>query len=553
MVINVGSASMSDTTACGDACYVATVHPSEAISFHLPDTRIDRLLRIEYGSSWNLSPSIPADITGEYHLSVDRAMDLRLLNHVSNRAAPVYTVTVPPSPDREWDGELGAWFESEWGERTLIIVKGVKKGSFASYWTDITVGDQLISIDDVPVEEFTFEEAMKLLKSRLTSTIDRFEPITQFNRTFQQRRKTKESLNPNDCVRLTFMTLEERLRNLRRKAVMGVAGRSSRESRRNSISDGQTEVDVQQTKDTQMVSCRQFLVDTKFLFQSIFMFVRDEHNTKNPPYVIRNRSLKWAVRSFEARINTIVSIRIMCFALTHFIISFTSYQIFYRQRSCEGHPWKCLYPGESSVYTWQEPTKPKKMSVRVGTCEWTFANKNEVAKETKKTRFSLHFIKDEEQGFYGATRTIKLEEIGYMDSLPCPVHSQSEHVFCMIDTEGTTRALIVSDEIKGSNEDDEIVIKRHLTNIRKEIALESRRKSQLKALNGILTPQEVTETNTQNAYLNIANTGNSIESELQQLIDFGEGSYIEKTNQVLVQASYIHTFISIYARASDIP
>ena len=305
LVIHVGSASMSDTTACGDACYVATIYPSEVISFHLPDTRIDRLLRIEYGSSWNLSPSIPADVTGEYHFSITRAMDLRLLNHVSSRAAPVYTVTIP-SPDREWDGELGAWFESEWGRERTLIVKGVKKGSFASYWTDITVGDQLISIDDIPVEEFTFEQAMKLLKARLSSTVDRSEAVTQFNRAFQQRRKTKRSLDSIDCVRLTFMTLEERMRNLRRIAVMGVPRRSSKENRHNVIGKEKSEIDPQQAKDTQMASCRQLLVDTKFLFQSIFMFVHEEPNDMNSPYIIRNRSLKWAVRSFEARSSTMI-------------------------------------------------------------------------------------------------------------------------------------------------------------------------------------------------------------------------------------------------------
>lgn len=189
----------------------------------------------------------------------------------------------------------------------------------------------------------------------------------------------------------------------------------------------------------------------------------------------------------------------------------------------------------------------------MGTCEWIFASKSEDAKETKRHRFSLHFIKDEEQGFYGPTKTIKLEEIGHMDSLPCPVRSQSEKVYCMIDTEGTTRALIISDEIKGSYEEDEVLIKRHLTNIRKEIAAESSRKAQLVALNDIFTPQEVVDTvtlNSQNADIYSAHTVNLIESELQQLIDFGEGTYIERRNQVLVQASCIQFIPSIHGPIS---
>lgn len=103
-----------------------------------------------------------------------------------------------------------------------------------------------------------------------------------------------------------------------------------------------------------------------------------------------------------------------------------------------------MYPGESAPYTWQEPTKPKKLSVRVGICEWIFdSNKKSNRPETAKSPFflSFHFIKDEEQGFYGVTKTIKLEEIGYVDRLPCPERTNGEqagHLYCLVDAEGTT-------------------------------------------------------------------------------------------------------------------
>jgi hypothetical protein len=80
--------------------------------------------------------------------------------------------------------------------------------------------------------------------------------------------------------------------------------------------------------------------------------------------------------------------------------------------------------------------------VRVGICEWIFDKKPNRPQANKSPFFlSFHFIKDEEQGFYGVTKTIKLEEIGYVDRLPCPERTngeQTEHLYCLVDAEGTT-------------------------------------------------------------------------------------------------------------------
>lgn len=289
----------AETTAHHAACYITTIHPSELVSFHLPDTRIDRLLRFEYGTHWNLSCSIPADVTGEYFLTITRAMDLRILPHVSTRAAPVYTVNLP-SPDKAWNGELGAWFETDWGREKTLIVKGVKEGSFASHYTDICVGDELICIDDTPVDQLKFEEAMKLLKTRLSSIKETPEITNQLNRTLQQRKKPKSDdgvgSELSGCVRLTFKTLEERMRSLRRKAVVGRVARSTKESRRRVM--GQNDIPE---KDTEQSKDLLILVDMKFLFQSIFIFVR-EPNSVDPPHKIINRSLQWAVSAIACMI-----------------------------------------------------------------------------------------------------------------------------------------------------------------------------------------------------------------------------------------------------------
>ena len=124
----------NSTTAHHTACYIATVHPSELVTFHLPDTRADRLLRVDYGSSWNLSSSFPADEPGEYFLPMSLARDIRMLPTVSTRAAPVYTVTLPP-PDDEWNGELGVWFETEWGREVRRVLSVAEcKQSVIEYW-----------------------------------------------------------------------------------------------------------------------------------------------------------------------------------------------------------------------------------------------------------------------------------------------------------------------------------------------------------------------------------------------------------------------------------
>lgn len=94
-------------------------------------------------------------------------------------------------------------------------------------------------------------------------------------------------------------------------------------------------------------------------------------------------------------------------------------------------------------------------------------------------------------------------------------------------------------------------MKRHLANIRKEILLEDRRRAQLDALNNILTAQANKNGNIPSENCDLDNRSvhnlNMIESELQELIDFGEGQYIAKRHQVLVQVSRFETASSFLA------
>jgi len=168
----------------------------------------------------------------------------------------------------------------------------------------------------------------------------------------------------------------------------------------------------------------QIVVSTKLLNQSIFIFV---HQSKFVPYRIENRSNNHVVE--------------------------------FRQRDCKDHPWNKLSPGESVGYTWEEPMKPNKLTVRLREVN-TFINHKNTRRIMKSFPFKL--LETEDQGVYGVSRTIKLEEIGLRGLLPCPVRNSTqggpnawqEYLHCRIDPEGGTRVLFVSDDMHTKDADE---------------------------------------------------------------------------------------------------
>lgn len=529
----------SNTTAHRDACYIATVRPSELVPFHLPDTRLERSLRVDFGSSWYLSPSFAADIPGEYLLTINPARDLRMLPPVSSRGAPIYSVSIPSAGQTdEWKGELGVWFETEpWGRERSVIVKGVKPGSYASTFTDIAVGDELIMIDATPIDSLTFVDAMKYMKNRLAAVneliicTDQSPKPSQFQLMMTKKKKlshkpqAEKTASTNNGVTLTFLTQEERLRRLRRAAVWKNDAKLLRESTNISKvlkSEMIPEIDHASTS-TRGACSDEVLVEMKFLFQSVFVFVRAP-DPMDPPHRIINRSLHW--------------------------------RIYYRQRSCDSHPWRCLAPGDSATYTWEEPMKAKKLSVRVGIDDWNEDEMNTqdgVAKDvideidTKCTLrsampfLSYRFIKNEEAGYFGTTKIINLDEIGYMDKLPCPSFRKERSLMCQVDTEGATRVLIVSDDVIGVQATDETIVRRHLESVRKEISFHEYVRKEIRSLretmvllktpynepsiNFVRDSRIVRPTIVENVAEIHCSQVNSeaIEHELHELVDYDEG------------------------------
>ena len=286
-----------------------------------------------------------------------------MLTHVSTRAAPKYKITLPPPADDgiiDWDGELGAYFETEWiseGDRK-ILVKGTKRGKYAFNHTDIHIGDELLRINGISVLKMTFHEAMKTIKDVLSE-------FRAYRERIEQKESGGELSNPQRVLRrlslvpkrkqstatesgeediepvhltLTFRTQEERLRKLRIKAI----------KTKSSFLQASQHAE-NQNEDSNLEPIDALTVETKALHNTMFVIIRGD-DKENPPYKIQNRSSK--------------------------------YFLFFRQRNCEDHDWNILMPGESTSYTWEEPMKSKKLTVRIA------VDRHETPKEVNNDELS---------------------------------------------------------------------------------------------------------------------------------------------------------------------
>ena len=134
--------------------FVVELKAGERKPFFLPDTRADRLLRLDLGSEYYCTSSFPADTPGTYHLALRTPRDPTQLKHVSTRSSAEYTVQVPPDGDglQFWNNELGVWFETDWDHKG-VVVKGCKRDKYAFNHTDIHPGDVLTHIDNKRVDD----------------------------------------------------------------------------------------------------------------------------------------------------------------------------------------------------------------------------------------------------------------------------------------------------------------------------------------------------------------------------------------------------------------
>ena len=579
------------TTAHRSAFYITTVGPCELLPFHLPDSRGERQLRVDLGAPFNVTASVAADFPGEHTLKVARAVDLRLLNHVSTRAAPKYKIVLPPPDDAgigQWDGELGVFFETDWGGDRKIIVKGTKRGKYAFNHTDIHVGDELLRIDGVSVVRMSFTDAMKLLKERLTAVAAAYSNQQQRRAEEHPKRGQRRlSLIPTLMRRgstgstkqgdgdenspprpthlsLTFRTLEERLRKVRVKAGREGGGHSSfltkTMSKRHLVDDkplSKRQIGGLDDKGKPDLSTQDapadINVEMKSMHNTMFVILRSQ-DADNPPFCIQNRSI--------------------------------NYIIFYRQRGCDNHPWNRLKPGESQAYSWEEPMKSKKLTVRVASNSQDVARTNDPALSAQdsssengtdandtssfgtsdvekrsmrtarlKQSLAYQFVDSEERGGYGASITVRLEEIGYKTFLPTPAkdsafngHTRRNFLNCEVDTDGGTRLLIISDDER--SEDERGVLSKHVQTLEKQIAYEEERRKSLYELRFVLTQPVSSGVNNPNVREESFNDeevktnpkdrsedrDTAVENDAKRLVeDYPEETTVTRRDQVVVE------------------
>ncbi|CAB9515429.1 Putative vacuolar protein sorting-associated protein [Seminavis robusta] len=488
---------LEGTTAHRNANYIATAGPLEFVPFHLPDSRGERQLRVGLGAAWNLTASFASDFPGDHTLGVTRSVDLRFLRHVSTRASPMYRVCLPPAHGGEWDGELGVWFETDWGGDRRIIVKGMRRGRHCFNETDIHAGDELLRIDTVSVSRLSFEETMKLLKQRLAQVssssstkakmsdnskwMDRSSGFLRRRQSEQEEERTEST---QDRLILTFRTLEERLRRLRMKAARNSG--VSNVGRTNHGGPGGGDSVSQPGAPMFNRALGGLRVEMKPLHHSMFVVLRRQDPT-NPPFRIENRSM--------------------------------NHTIFYRQRGCESHNWNSLRPGQTQAYSWEEPMRPKRLVVRAARDGLSLgrpeseppddasirsftsegAGSREIEQRTARSSklrqaLSYQYVEDEEQGRFGAATIVKLEEIGYRGILMCPVGMTEDqdarrrrvHLNVEVETDGATRIMVISDDTSQARDDEVAVMNRRLESLKRQLNEEESRLANLAALRYLL-------------------------------------------------------------------
>jgi hypothetical protein len=490
------------TTASQSATYIDSLDTSDLAPFVLPDTRGDRVIRFDFGGSYKLTASVSVDEEGESVLPIKRYVDLKTIRHITTRASPEYQVNLAPDV-QGFSGELGVWFESEWGNSRKLIVKGVKKPSFAFYETDIHVGDELLKIDGIPVTRHTFAETMEILRFRLNEL--RSQDIGRAVRRRASLRlggtmAARESQNMRSTCRpleLVFRTMEESVRRVRMKASQASAITNASTTSLPLLIDSTKNEGAQSVPDAPITYAR---VELKNIHHMMFVVLRPEDS---PPFSIRNQT-------------------------------FTT-TIYFRQKSCTSHSWYSLKPGESCSYAWQEPLKPRRLSVRVAPAlSYRFDEKDHEKGKSSEQNNTVNnkAIKNEEDAFFSQTISVQLEEIGSHDIL----HWQDKRLRSPrmlefeVDVIGITRVLVARDFFQEG--DPQLLRKDCMVLLEEAIEEESKRSLSLVALNENFISRSTCDegTNDQGSTINaIAEEANKLMSNVSEL------STVTRRHQVLVE------------------
>ena len=485
------------------------IPPDGFAPFFLPDTRADRCLRIDPGSQYSLTSSFPADSPGVYTLKLNKPLDPRNLPHVTTRNAACYEVKLPPD-DKQirlgWSGELGVWFETDWDHRG-IVVKGCKRGKYAFNHTEIHAGDVLTAVDGTSIGSKSFDEVMALLKDRL-KVVEELNSGLMVMGDIGDYEEGNERIDIKDQLVLEFMTLEERMKKVRKKALdvqrksrgqinveMGSKefmrqmreefgeeesndsdkepgegrededdpssyGSKSNYDKINNFAAGVLGINNMSSIDEEDRSSDGSLgydtrgedyicVDMTTVGNSLFLYVQPSLS-REPPYRVENSS-------------------------SRSVISF-------KQRNCDGHPWMYLKPGESGAYMWEEPMKPRKLALRASDIDAidrvnNFDNLEDSSrKRVGASRSSRFFGIDNEyddNGSYGNCKTVKLDEIGFTECVPLAglkdeMWDSSNNLWCRVDAVDGTKTLKITD--RDDIVEESLMMRDYKSTIKRELA-----------------------------------------------------------------------------------
>ena len=541
------------TTAHPSALYISSIPPSSWKPFNLPDTRGDRQLRVGLGGYYNLTSSISADVPGEHALRITRAIDLRLLKHVSTRASPEYSITLPPRGGIKFSGELGIWFETEWGTDRCLIVKAIRHDSFCYDKTDVHIGDELLLIDGAPVSRMTFSEAMSVLRNRISAIKEQKEEVLPSRRpaanlarraslsfnlsgrfsssqVVESETKSEETIRSKaNPLTLTFRTVEERLRRVRLKA----ARTSAANDQLNRDAASNTEL-TSSENDGEPVFMK---AELKTLHKSMYLVLG---SIGTVPYEIHNRS----------RNST----------------------MYFRQRGCHNHPWRVLKPGSFEMYCWEEPMKAKRLTVRVATEDsFVFAlqsdedDLDDSALEGNETARSIvgdtarnmaqglsaskkkknKRVKDEEDSEFSQSISVRLEEIGFKDFLRYRASNNlHKNLELEVDVVGSTRVLVVRD--LSTEMDSEAQLMNHLNTLRNKCSEEEERIQHLRSLRSQLPSIQSGE---DIAEEELASPSAIMDAARILVHDFPEEKTITRCHQMVVEVLEGKSFCYVLASA----
>ena len=285
--------------------------------FHLPTLFGERQLAIQLAGPWVRSVAFDIDKLGSYTMTINRKTETSKLNHILTRGAPEYNVTFE-------SGEIGIWFETDWDLQ--IVVMRLKPGSYAATRTDVTVGDVLLFIDDVPVKDMSFEDVMRKLKllqadrgSKLT-----FQTVEQKLRLIRESAKSQPPENSKDT---NSKQGEKRTSLLNRR-------KGSVQSRKPNVDKSSIESAAMMIQPYEDKGSIPITVEMRVVDSSVFMILTELDTSARPEYRVVNNS--------------------------HCNI------IHYRQKSVRDGWWQSLEPGMSAPYIWDNPIKSHKLLIRIG-------------------------------------------------------------------------------------------------------------------------------------------------------------------------------------------